>query len=233
MNKCCMCIGHWLLHHRLNDTIWLLMHRLFVCVFFLAFHHQGAIPRRGWAVREMGPRTFRSTSKTTDLLHWRQTLRPVLGNMFYSLWCCLFFRWFEGFNWDGLGKGTLNPPIIPKVRHVHFVELLFCFVISLLLQYGSDWRLREDIYFPGGPFSKSDLNCFSLMFMTWKLVGERIIFVCSLIFYENVRKKQDQKLLFFVFFHVWVRKKHSRRFFFPCVKVWVRKKKIRRFFFHM
>uniref|UniRef100_UPI003AAE3D6B cGMP-dependent protein kinase 1 n=1 Tax=Centroberyx gerrardi TaxID=166262 RepID=UPI003AAE3D6B len=25
-------------------------------------------------------------------------------------------KWFEGFNWEGLCKGTLNPPIIPKVR---------------------------------------------------------------------------------------------------------------------
>ncbi len=24
-------------------------------------------------------------------------------------------RWFEGFNWDGLRKGTLTPPIIPNV----------------------------------------------------------------------------------------------------------------------
>nr|XP_046243097.1 cGMP-dependent protein kinase 1 isoform X2 [Scatophagus argus] len=26
-------------------------------------------------------------------------------------------KWFEGFNWDGLCKRTLNPPIIPKVKH--------------------------------------------------------------------------------------------------------------------
>ncbi|EDM13122.1 protein kinase, cGMP-dependent, type 1 (mapped), isoform CRA_a [Rattus norvegicus] len=24
-------------------------------------------------------------------------------------------RWFEGFNWEGLRKGTLTPPIIPSV----------------------------------------------------------------------------------------------------------------------
>lgn len=28
-------------------------------------------------------------------------------------WCCC--RWFEGFNWEGLKKGTLTPPIIPTV----------------------------------------------------------------------------------------------------------------------
>lgn len=28
-------------------------------------------------------------------------------------WCCC--RWFEGFNWEGLKKGTLTPPIIPNV----------------------------------------------------------------------------------------------------------------------
>lgn len=68
-------------HHLLNDRIWLLIHSLFICVFLINFHHQGAIPRRDWAVGEMGPRTFRSTSKMTDLLHWRKTLRLVLGNM--------------------------------------------------------------------------------------------------------------------------------------------------------
>uniref|UniRef100_A0A668AZI6 Protein kinase cGMP-dependent 1 n=1 Tax=Myripristis murdjan TaxID=586833 RepID=A0A668AZI6_9TELE len=26
-------------------------------------------------------------------------------------------KWFEGFNWDGLCKGTLNPPVIPKSKH--------------------------------------------------------------------------------------------------------------------
>ncbi|XP_070760312.1 LOW QUALITY PROTEIN: cGMP-dependent protein kinase 1 [Enoplosus armatus] len=26
-------------------------------------------------------------------------------------------KWFEGFNWDGLCKGTLNSPAIPKVKH--------------------------------------------------------------------------------------------------------------------
>ncbi|XP_044053907.1 cGMP-dependent protein kinase 1 isoform X2 [Siniperca chuatsi] len=25
-------------------------------------------------------------------------------------------KWFEGFNWDGLCKGTLNPPVIPQVK---------------------------------------------------------------------------------------------------------------------
>ncbi|XP_040011624.1 cGMP-dependent protein kinase 1 isoform X1 [Xiphias gladius] len=26
-------------------------------------------------------------------------------------------KWFEGFNWDGLCKRTLNPPVVPKVKH--------------------------------------------------------------------------------------------------------------------
>ncbi|XP_028269675.1 cGMP-dependent protein kinase 1 [Parambassis ranga] len=26
-------------------------------------------------------------------------------------------KWFEGFNWDGLCKGTLIPPVIPKMKH--------------------------------------------------------------------------------------------------------------------
>ncbi|XP_061623319.1 cGMP-dependent protein kinase 1 isoform X2 [Phyllopteryx taeniolatus] len=27
-------------------------------------------------------------------------------------------KWFEGFNWDGLSRGTLNPPLSPKVKHI-------------------------------------------------------------------------------------------------------------------
>ncbi|XP_077571147.1 cGMP-dependent protein kinase 1 [Stigmatopora nigra] len=27
-------------------------------------------------------------------------------------------KWFEGFNWDGLSRRTLNPPFCPKVQHV-------------------------------------------------------------------------------------------------------------------
>ncbi|XP_054629258.1 cGMP-dependent protein kinase 1 isoform X2 [Dunckerocampus dactyliophorus] len=27
-------------------------------------------------------------------------------------------KWFEGFNWDGLSRGTLNPPLTPKVKDV-------------------------------------------------------------------------------------------------------------------
>lgn len=36
---------------------------------------------------------------------------------------CLFvsIRWFEGFNWEGLKKGTLAPPIIPNVS-INFLK---------------------------------------------------------------------------------------------------------------
>lgn len=98
----------------------------FLCVFSFTFHQQGTIPLRGWAVEEMGPRTFRSTSKKTDLLHWRQTLRPVLGNMVSHVDALLSFRWFEGFNWDGLCKHTLNPPVIPRVRSIQCVISVCC-----------------------------------------------------------------------------------------------------------
>lgn len=30
------------------------------------------------------------------------------------------FRWFEGFNWEGLRKGTLTPPILPDVSQLTF-----------------------------------------------------------------------------------------------------------------
>lgn len=35
-----------------------------------------------------------------------------------NLQCISFlFRWFDGFNWEGLRNRTLIPPILPKVRN--------------------------------------------------------------------------------------------------------------------
>lgn len=34
------------------------------------------------------------------------------------------FRWFEGFNWEGLRKGTLTPPILPDVSQPTFIYYL-------------------------------------------------------------------------------------------------------------
>lgn len=44
-------------------------------------------------------------------------------------------RWFEGFNWEGLKKGTLTPPIIPIVSavastHCMSRDVLFDFTLS-------------------------------------------------------------------------------------------------------
>lgn len=48
-----------------------------------------------------------------------------LKNMLRLQYICdavFLSRWFEGFNWDGLCTGTLNPPLIPKVKHtLHLV----------------------------------------------------------------------------------------------------------------
>uniref|UniRef100_A0A8D0CHZ6 cGMP-dependent protein kinase n=1 Tax=Scleropages formosus TaxID=113540 RepID=A0A8D0CHZ6_SCLFO len=38
-----------------------------------------------------------------------------LGNLKYGVKDIQKHKWFEGFNWDGLEKGTLNPPVIPNV----------------------------------------------------------------------------------------------------------------------
>ena len=28
-----------------------------------------------------------------------------------------YFRWFDGFNWEGLRSRTLTPPILPKIQN--------------------------------------------------------------------------------------------------------------------
>lgn len=86
---------------------------------------QGAIPQRDWAVREMGPGTFRNTSKMMDFFWvlWRETLRLCLETCCYDV--LFLFRWFEGFNWDGLCERTLTAPVIPKVRQIQYWLLVF------------------------------------------------------------------------------------------------------------
>ena len=50
------------------EAVNLIIKSVYLFVFLFSFHHQGAIPRRDWAARETGPRTFRSTSKTAALM---------------------------------------------------------------------------------------------------------------------------------------------------------------------
>ena len=39
----------------------------------------------------------------------------VENNKFYVL--KKYFRWFDGFNWEGLRSRTLTPPILPKIQN--------------------------------------------------------------------------------------------------------------------
>jgi cGMP-dependent protein kinase len=32
-------------------------------------------------------------------------------------------KWFDGFNWEGLEKRTLKPPIVPSVRHLSILKI--------------------------------------------------------------------------------------------------------------
>lgn len=49
---------------------------------------------------------------------------PLVASLF-------IFRWFEGFNWEGLKKGTLTPPIIPIVSAVASAHCVPCCLTSL------------------------------------------------------------------------------------------------------
>ena len=105
---------------------------IYLCVPFSALRHQGAAPLRDWAVSETGPRTSTSTSEATDLLHWTKTLHwgPSLeitrSDRLWRSVVFVSFRWFEGFDWEGLCKNTLKAPVIPKVRRFVCGILLFC-----------------------------------------------------------------------------------------------------------
>lgn len=83
----------------------------------------GTIHLSGWEIRRMEWRTFRNTSTAGKLL-WK---KMIFFLSFLLLWLCwtqrchgnvfsLSFRWFEGFNWDGLCQGTMESPFTPAVR---------------------------------------------------------------------------------------------------------------------
>lgn len=42
----------------------------------------------------------------------------ICHSFFHIIYGFFFFRWFDGFNWEGLRNRTLIPPILPKVRSV-------------------------------------------------------------------------------------------------------------------
>uniref|UniRef100_A0AAR2L6S1 cGMP-dependent protein kinase n=1 Tax=Pygocentrus nattereri TaxID=42514 RepID=A0AAR2L6S1_PYGNA len=50
----------------------------------------------------------------------RDTPSERLGNLKNGVKDIQKHKWFEGFNWDGLRKGTLAPPIIPNVKSLTF-----------------------------------------------------------------------------------------------------------------
>lgn len=86
----------------------------------------GIIQLRGWETWKTVSKTSRSTSKNshetkTHFSRKRKSSTCEAGASDSStLWWlfCFVFRWFEGFNWEGLKKGTLTPPIIPIVSAV-------------------------------------------------------------------------------------------------------------------
>lgn len=58
------------------------------------------------------------------------------NNGFIDYDALFLFRWFEGFNWDGLCKGTLNPPLLPKVS-----QLAYCFFVIIIATVTRDVSL--------------------------------------------------------------------------------------------
>uniref|UniRef100_A0A9J7Y3R9 cGMP-dependent protein kinase n=1 Tax=Cyprinus carpio carpio TaxID=630221 RepID=A0A9J7Y3R9_CYPCA len=55
-------------------------------------------------------KTYNIILRGIDMIEFPKKITKNAANLIKKL--C---RWFEGFNWDGLRKGTLTPPIIPNV----------------------------------------------------------------------------------------------------------------------
>lgn len=140
---------------------------------------QGAIPQRDWAVREMGPGTFRNTSKMMDFFWvlWRETLRLCLETCCYDV--LFLFRWFEGFNWDGLCERTLTAPVIPKVRQIQYWLLVFTafhvshfFFISVFFRSSILWEAVHLAFIPRTRWSRAQTGMISEGFL-W--TGNKIL----------------------------------------------------------
>lgn len=71
----------------------------------------GIILVKDWETWKTASKTYKSTSRYNS----NCTFFPLQLNLRGVLMPILPFRWFEGFNWEGLRKGTLTPPIIPSV----------------------------------------------------------------------------------------------------------------------
>uniref|UniRef100_A0A8C7YIN9 cGMP-dependent protein kinase n=1 Tax=Oryzias sinensis TaxID=183150 RepID=A0A8C7YIN9_9TELE len=61
-------------------------------------------------------KTYNIILRGIDMIEFPKKITKNAGNLIKKLFCKLNnFIWFEGFNWEGLKKGTLTPPIIPSV----------------------------------------------------------------------------------------------------------------------
>lgn len=82
-----------------------------LCVLWFTLHHQGAIPQRGWAVSH-------SEAQVSRQIYYAGGNQSAWKHVYIFDDAPLLIRWFEGFNWDGLYRRTLNPPLIPRVRNI-------------------------------------------------------------------------------------------------------------------
>lgn len=93
---------------------------------------------RGWGTWKMEWRTSRNTSEWGDMQQSEKQNVQVL-----CIQSDLFmFRWFEGFNWEGLRKGTLTPPIMPDVSQFPF-HILVKQTTSVVRQHRQFHRKRK------------------------------------------------------------------------------------------
>lgn len=44
--------------------------------------------------------------------------------VFLVIYYVSYFRWFQGFHWEGLRNQNLSPPIIPKVKRKSFINFI-------------------------------------------------------------------------------------------------------------
>lgn len=133
---------------------WLLIH-------IICWSVQGAIPQRDWAVREMGPGTFRNTSKMMNFFFsLERKIQAPLRNMF--LWCSVFIQmvWRIQLGWT-LWKNINSPCysqskakykagccVITGDRTGLFTLSVNFFSISVIFSSSSLWTAIRVVFIP-------------------------------------------------------------------------------------
>lgn len=112
--------------------------------------------------------------------------------------CCFCFRWFEGFNWEGLKKGTLTPPIIPNVSADNITHA-FSFQVVLSIRICHRYRSRVRSFCPATRSHQQLTRVTSTASQRTTRTRLLMTTLAGTLIFEVVSLKNEKKLFFCCF----------------------------------